>query len=472
MFDKLEDQDTICAISTAPGTGGIAVLRVSGQAAYSVGRRLCGFLPTQPESHRIYYGILKSVHAGSAIDEVLVSCFAEGRSFTGEETIEISCHGGQALTSSILSELIFAGSRLARPGEFTYRAFLNGRLDLVQAESVLALIESQSKQSAKVALRQLQGSLSNDFRHIEDDLVWILAQLEASIDFSAEDIEVIASEVLTGRTSKLIAFVQQLLGTYRAGRIIKDGLHVALIGAPNAGKSSLLNAFLKEDRAIVTPHAGTTRDPVEGRVSIGGVAVTLIDTAGIRETNDEIEKIGIAKSRGAMASADVVFHLIDLCDETWQSKLSEARDEDLRTRAAGALTNRYFVLNKIDLIRPDNTLDLYKKHPLVESLRDRVHWISVSTQQGIARLEAVLNQEVAQVVVEDQSVVTQARHLECLSKILDGLVRSIALIKECASPEFVAFELQEAVRIIHELLGQEFDEQVIDRIFKEFCLGK
>ena len=471
MFEKRDDQDTICAVSTAPGTGGIAVVRVSGTDAFAIGRKICKFLPAEPDSHRIYYGILKSFLENAPVDEVLVACFAKGRSFTGEQTIEISCHGGQVVTSLVLGELASVGARLARPGEFSYRAYLNGRLDLVQAESVLALIESQSKQSAKIALRQLQGSLSQDFKRIEDDLVWLLAQLEASIDFSTEDIEIIPSQVLSNRTDRLLSFVGQLVGSYRSGKIIRDGLHVALVGAPNAGKSSLLNALLREDRAIVTPHAGTTRDLVEGKLSIGGVAVTLIDTAGIRETQDEIEKLGIARSLSAMTAADLVFQLVDISDPDWETVLAKALDEACLERVV-ASSSRYFLFNKIDLCSSPGELAVIKQSPIVDSLGERALWLSAVQRTGLDKLEELLLSKTSGLVADDQSVVTQARHLNGLLRIQDGLKRATKLISEDASPEFIAFELQEAVVVIHELLGQEFDEQVIDRIFKEFCLGK
>ncbi len=471
MFEKRDDQDTICAVSTAPGTGGIAVVRVSGAQAFVIGRKVCQFLPSEPDSHRIYYGILKSFLDNAPVDEVLVACFAQGRSFTGEQTIEVSCHGGQVITSLVLGELVSAGARLARPGEFSYRAYLNGRLDLIQAESVLALIESQSKQSAKVALRQLQGSLSQDFKRIEDDLVWLLAQLEASIDFSAEDIEIIPSQVLFGRTDRLMAFVAQLASSYHSGKIIKDGLQVALVGAPNAGKSSLLNAFLREDRAIVTPYAGTTRDLVEGKLSIGGLLVTLIDTAGIRDTQDEIEKIGIARSRSAMIAADIIFQLFDISDPTWEALLTKALGE-LPADSAGVAGSRYFLFNKTDLLSTPGELDFIQRKPVVTSLGERAFWLSAAQGTGLGKLEELLLSQTAHLVADDQSVVTQARHLDGLLRIQKGLKRALSLISEDSSPEFIAFELQEAVMVIHGLLGQEFDEQVIDRIFKEFCLGK
>jgi tRNA modification GTPase len=465
MLFRAGDEDTICALSTPPGVGGIAVIRVSGPKALTLSRMLAGFLPERAESHRIYYGIVHSPDSGDALDEVLVSFFAEGRSFTGEETTEFACHGGEVITATLLKELIRVGCRLAARGEFTYRAFMNGRLDLVQAESVLSLIESQSKQSAKVALRQLQGHLSTDFHRIEDHLVWTLAHLEASIDFSTEGIEVIPSQQLLDRATGLVEVVEKLIGSYAQGRLLRDGIEVALVGRPNAGKSSLLNAFLGEERAIVTPHAGTTRDTVEGKLSIAGVAVTFVDTAGLRETENEIEKIGIERSRAAMLKADFIFAVVDLASEALTDEIQELSREN------GPKT--YFLLNKIDLISAENArkrgVSELKKLGIGEN---RIFAVSALTRSGLLEVESILVNLVRSVDSDASSVVTQARHLELLQKIHSCLLTAVRLIKEDSSPEFIAFELQESVRAIHELLGKEFNEQVIDRIFKEFCLGK
>lgn len=463
MFEKAGDQDTICALSTPPGVGGIAVLRVSGSKAVASGRKLCSFLPESPESHRAYYGIIKSLD-GESLDEVIVTHFADGRSFTGEETIEISCHGSPVLAATILKELVAAGCRLAKAGEFTYRAFMNGRLDLVQAESVLGLIESQSRQSAKVALRQLQGHLSADFAKIEDDLVWILAQLEANIDFSTEGLEVISSQQLLERGKSTTDHVRQLISSYQQGRLLRDGIQIALVGKPNAGKSSLMNALLKEERSIVTAEAGTTRDLVEGRLAIGGLPVTFVDTAGIREAENEAERIGVQRSKSAMEKSDLVFFVIDLSAPTWR--------EDLRSFLGRPPANAKILFNKIDLDRSEEWRAQAEAELENLGFADGAFWVSATTGAGLSDVEAFVRDLAKAADSESSNVVTQARHLEQLQKIHSCLVKALDLIKKDSSPEFIAFELQEAVRAIHELLGKEFHEQVIDRIFKEFCLGK
>lgn len=463
LYSKAGDSDTICAISTPPGVGGIAVLRVSGDAAAIVARKLCTYLPENLESHRLYFGVCGDLR-GEAIDEVLVSFFARGRSFTGEETIEISCHGGQIMAAAILRNLVLAGARLSKPGEFTYRAFMNGRMDLVQAEAVLSLIESQSQQAGRAALRQLQGHLSAEYAKVEDDLLWILAQLEAAIDFSTEDIEVISDHKLLSRLEGLNAQIELLLGTYRQGRLLREGLQIALIGKPNAGKSSLLNALLKQERAIVSSSPGTTRDTVEGRVSFGGLPVLLVDTAGLRETREETERLGIERSRRAMRGADYVFCVVDLSSSDW---LGDALNLKAESSAPSI-----FVFNKTDLVGDElNNL----KAQFAENLalaNSSAFWVSARGGSGVDEIERFMAQVADQVSDSASLVVSQARHVELLEKVRIGCAAAGKLIRENASQEFIAFELQDAVRAVHELLGKEFHEQVIDRVFREFCLGK
>lgn len=339
---------------------------------------------------------------------------------------------------------------------------MNGRIDLVQAESILGLIEAQSKQSARVALRQLQGHLSADFAKVEDDLVWILAMLEASIDFSTEDIEVVSPQGLIDRADQAIAFVDQLIGTYRQGRLLRDGLQIALVGKPNAGKSSLLNAFVKEERAIVTAEEGTTRDLVEGRLSFAGIPVTFVDTAGLRETSNQAELLGIERSRAAMKASDLVFVIIDLASPAWLEQMREFTSADS--------PQTFYLFNKSDLMNPSSQAS--EEASREAGINDRAYWVSAKTRDGLGKIEARVESIVRVSGSESSNVVTQARHLEQLQKIQSCLTKASALIKQDSSPEFIAFELQEAVRAIHELLGKEFHEQVIDRIFKEFCLGK
>ncbi|MCM2281604.1 MAG: tRNA uridine-5-carboxymethylaminomethyl(34) synthesis GTPase MnmE [Bdellovibrionaceae bacterium] len=470
----VDDHATICALSTPPGVGGIAVLRVSGPDAFQFTRKVCRFLPVQPESHRIYFGTARCLDDGDSVDEVLVSCFAEGRSFTGEETAEISCHGNPVLVATLLKLLVEAGCRPARPGEFTFRSFMNGRMDLVQAEGVLSLIESQSRPAARLALRQLKGRLSEELSRVEDGLIWILAQLEASIDFSTEGIEVIPSQTLLARAREVQEACERLLESYSQGRLLAEGVQVALVGRPNVGKSSLLNAIVQEDRAIVTAVPGTTRDLVEGRFAVNGVPVTIIDTAGLRETTDEVERIGISRTRQALDKSDLVFHVIEV-----GRPLQEDEREDLRDfRSNADLSERarhVFLVNKVD--SPDQqeqvAMRLAELNDIgISKQNSKVFEVSARTRNGLSELENFLKGYVRSDASESSSVLTQARHFEGVQKIHSCLMRALALITSDTSAEFIAFELQDAIRAIHELLGKELNEQVIDRIFKEFCLGK
>ncbi len=455
LFDlSLTDADCICAISTPPGHGGISVVRVSGPGSFEISQRVCRFLPSAPESHRIYYGFAEQKSDREKIDEVLVACFSEGKSFTGEESTEISCHGSPVIAEAIVQALIEAGARLARPGEFTCRAFFNGRIDLVQAESVLALIESQSKQASKLALRQLEGELSKEYSKVEDAFLWVLAQIEAGIDFSTEGLNVVSYEKIFARLENAKKVVNALLASYEAGRIVRDGLVVALLGRPNVGKSSLLNALLNEDRAIVTDEPGTTRDLVSASLSLGGVRVELVDTAGIREASNKGELIGIKKSLEMMKSADIALYVIDA---------SEKEILNLDQFAAPMAQTRAICFNKCDLVK---SLEL-KSVDGIPAFN-----LSAKTGQGLEGLKKWLAKQATEKSSDTQVAVSQARHFELLSKVLGSLNSAINLIKEDQSSEFVAQELQLGIRSIHALLGKSFDEQVIDRIFKEFCLGK
>ena len=304
-------EDTICAISTSRGVGGLSVIRVSGPQSKAIVSKLCSFLPSSCESHKIYYGFIKGLDK-KEMDEVLVSYFAKGRSFTGEETIEISSHGGNFISQSIIVELQKAGSRIAERGEFTYRSFMNGRIDLPQAEAVLTIIESESHASSQLALKQLKGHLSEIFKSMEERLISFLAHLEADIDFASEDIEYHSGRSLLPEALKLQSELKEILSTYKKGRQIKEGVYIAIIGEPNVGKSSLFNSILGEDRAIVSSQEGTTRDYVEANLIIDGISYYFRDTAGLRDTKDEIEKLGMERSLRSARESDLIFFHIRL----------------------------------------------------------------------------------------------------------------------------------------------------------------
>lgn len=470
------DKDTICAISTPHGVGGISVIRVSGPQTLNIVSKICPFLPAHPESHKVYFGNLKNSQSGDEIDEVLATYFKEGRSFTGEEVIEISCHGSPLICQTILNQLVNLGARPADRGEFTFRAFMNGKLDLVQAESVLSLIESQSQQAAKLALRQLKGTLSHKLEEIEDDMTWILAHAEASIDFSTEGIEVIEENVIQVRLKKIEAGLKELVATFKVGRLLKDGFRIVLTGLPNVGKSSLLNLFLEDERAIVTDIPGTTRDVIHGDTTFEGVKFTFVDTAGLRdEATDLVERIGIQKSYEAQNESDVVFFVYDI-----EKGLGA---EELQILESLDPAKTYILANKTDKIGGSKPLETVEKtlrnSKFFQKLTDpgafftrRVFFVSALDKKVRSEVLKDLVKEFADLQVENTVLISNARHFENLSRALENTQRSQSVVAQGLGAEFLALEFKEALIAIHETLGKRFDDQIMDRVFKEFCIGK
>lgn len=470
------DKDTICAVSTPHGVGGISIIRVSGPLTLSFVSKLATFLPTHPESHKIYYGNLLSAESSDGIDEVLVSYFKSGRSFTGEEVIEISCHGSPVICQAILNQLISLGCRAAEPGEFTYRAFMNGKLDLVQAESVLSLIESQSQQAAKLALRQLKGSLSKKLEMIEDEMTWILAHAEASIDFSTEGIKVVDDDVVQVKLSKIEDHLKELVSTFKVGKLLKDGFHIVLTGLPNVGKSSLLNLFLEDERAIVTEIPGTTRDVIHGDTNFKGVKFTFIDTAGLRdETTDIVERIGIQRSYEAHQESDAVFFVYDV-----EKGLSA---EELQVLDTLEPQKTYILGNKVDKFKEVPNIErlqsqmaqskFFQKIPNIPAFfTRRVFFVSALDKKARSVVLDELIVEVSDLQRENTVLISNARHFENLSRALENTTRSKSLVDQGMGSEFLALELKEALIAIQETLGKRFDDQIMDRVFKEFCIGK
>ncbi len=474
------DKDTVCAVSTPHGVGGISVIRVSGPQTFAIVSKICPFLPAHPESHRVYLGNLKNAQSGDEIDEVLVTYFKHGKSFTGEEVIEISCHGSPLICQTILGQLVQLGARPADRGEFTYRAFMNGKLDLVQAESVLSLIESQSQQAAKLALRQLKGQLSLKLEEIEDDMTWILAHAEASIDFSTEGITVVEDDVVQVRLRKIEAGLKELVATFRVGRLLKDGFRVVLTGLPNVGKSSLLNTFLEDERAIVTDIPGTTRDVIHGDTTFEGVKFTFVDTAGLRdEATDLVERIGIQKSYEAQNESDVVFFVFDIEKGMGPEEIQILESLDPQ--------KTFILANKTDRIggsKPTSKLaetveKSLKNSKFFQKIQDpqafftrRVFFVSALDKKVRSDVLKELVKEFADLQVENTVLISNARHYENLTRALENTQRSQALVDQRMGAEFLALELKESLIAIHETLGKRFDDQIMDRVFKEFCIGK
>ncbi len=439
----------ICALATPAGVSALAVIRLSGAGAEGVIRKISPALSEKLEGHHAYHTFLRDPSDASILDEVIVTYFAKGRSYTGEASFEISCHGSQAVTENILRALVAAGSRMAERGEFTYRAFLNGRIDLIQAESILDLIESQSLQAAKLSMRGLRGELSSQLQAIENDITWILAQLEANIDFSSEDITFTPHEEIISRAKRVKAELQRLRASYESGREIKEGLTVVLVGKPNVGKSSLFNRLAGEERAIVSTQPGTTRDTIDFAKNICGHRVRFIDCAGVRSTNDEVEQLGIERSKKAIETADVILKIIEASDQQTQFEL-EDQDGDCHIITVG---------NKSDLIRQNLEIE-------VDVL------VSAHTGFGIDQLIAMILKRARRTIVDAEAPIQNARQYEGISSALSYVNTAEQALLNNESPEFVASDLYAGLQELLKLRGTQLTDEVTDRVFRDFCIGK
>lgn len=462
------DKSTICAVSTPAGFGGISVVRLSGPDSQSIIRKVFHSFPVKPESHKIYLGHLTDPQSSDVIDQCLFSYFASGKSYTGDETIEISSHGNPIICDRIMKALIYSGAFAARAGEFTYRAFMNNNIDLVQAEGVLNLIESRSKKSAQLAIRQLMGGLSEKIEKIESVMTWCLAHIEASIDFSTEGLETTSQEELSQKLSQCLTEISQVLNTYQKGRLIRDGIQVALVGKPNVGKSSLLNLLIGFDRSIVSAQAGTTRDVVSEELVFEGQRLVFLDTAGIRHKSlDDIELIGIKKSMEVIQKADVIMVVFDL---------SVPIDWELSFVSPEALVQKKLMVigNKSDLV----TAEVHEK--FMKFLQSQSHYkdaqvIFTSTFDTHHRQDIL--DKLCKSLLQDQSsendvLLANARHFENLKVAFDNITSAIGALRSGDGAELVSLDLKEALISLQDMLGKRFDDQIMDRVFKEFCIGK
>lgn len=456
--------DTIAAIATPPGEGGISVIRISGSGVLEIASVL--FHPAggpkfqNPTPRQVYFGEIRDPATGDCVDEVLLTYFQAPKSFTAEDVIEIGAHGGAYVTSRIFTLIVDQGARPADPGEFTKRAFLNGRLDLSQAEAVADLIAAASDKALKAAVSHLKGDLSRRLNGMYDRLLAALAQLEASIDFSEEGLKFQTRGEILQSIESVAEDLDGLIQTYRQGKIFREGARVTLVGKPNAGKSSLLNALLREDRAIVTPHPGTTRDTLEERVRIKDIHINIVDSAGLRENPEIIEEEGIRRTRAALETSDLALVLFDA------SRDLDANDRLLIDEVADKA--KLILLNKWDL---PQILDRDSLRPYFPE--DDPIPMSAKDFSGIDDVcEAVYSFVIGREAREEAVVITRERHRDLLSQTRDALEKSCDSMKQNFSEEFVAVDVNIAMERLGSILGKTFEEDLLDKIFGDFCIGK
>lgn len=443
----MSEQDTIAAIATPPGRGGIGVIRISGYSAAEIGRRLLDVLPSP---RRAALSVFKD-QDGQPLDSGIALFFPSPHSFTGEDVIELHGHGGPVVMNLLLRQCLHYGARLARPGEFTERAFHNGKLDLAQAEAVADLIDSCSEQAARSAHRSLQGVFSESIHSLVEKLIELRTYVEAAIDFPEEEIDFLSEQRVRHKLDRIVSAMNSLASSAKQGCLLRDGLHIVLAGRPNAGKSSLLNALAKQDRAIVSANPGTTRDTIELQIQIDGMPVTLVDTAGLRTVQDEVEGEGVRRTRAALENADHVFFIVDDCE-------TPIIEGDVAT------VPYTWVFNKIDLTKRTagkfeyegcDALAISALDGLgLDDLREHIKWVAGYQE------------------VDGSTVIARSRHLEAIRNALRHTVAGRQQLVQHNAGELLAEELRLAQQSLAEVTGEFTNDQLLGRIFSSFCIGK
>ena len=455
---------TIVGISTAPGIGGIGIIRMSGKDTFKILDKI--FIQKNKEKienikgYTIKYGHI--VENNKTIDEVLVSYFKAPKSYTTEDMCEINSHGGNIVVKKILELCLENGASLAEAGEFTKRAFLNGRIDLAQAESVIDVINAKSEREAKIGIKQLEGDLSKKINNIKKQILDIMVNIEVSIDYPEyDDIEEVQYKQVLEMLEDVEKKLEQLVNSFENGKILKEGIRTAIIGRPNAGKSSLLNAILKEDRAIVTEYEGTTRDTIEEFVTVNGVPLKLIDTAGIREATDEVEKIGVNKAQKIAQEADLVIAIFD------SSK--DLTEDDRKILKIIKNKKSIIILNKIDLNKK-----ILKNDESLTSVSEKVIEISALKKEGIENLYNTISEmfNLNEINLDNETLITNVRHKELINKAIKKVEETKDTIKKQMPIDIVAIYIKDILEILGNITGEEVSEDIINEIFSKFCLGK
>ena len=460
----MKEFDTICAIATPIGEGGISIIRISGNDALDIASSI--FRPKNKQdiknmkTYTMRYGNILSRENDDIVDDVILSYMKGPYSYTGENVVEVNCHGGVVATNRVLNEIVKAGARLAEPGEFTKRAFLNGKIDLSQAEAVIDIIRAKTELSMKSAIMQSKGSLSKEIGELRKYLLNVLALIEYAVDFTEDDEDIIDDNLLfqiKDGINKTIERIKKLLKNADEGKIIRDGLNMVIVGKPNVGKSSLLNALLKEKRAIVTDIPGTTRDIIEEYINIDGIPVRIIDTAGIRDTEDTVEKIGVERSKEKIEEADLVILMMD--------SSREVDDEDKLIIDAVKDKKYITLLNKIDLNRKISD-------DIIGNLRNIIE-ISAKNEIGIDDLKDKIKELFFDGEIDSESlIISNTRHKQALYRALENCTIALEKIQSNEFLDLISIYITSGMRALGEITGDELEEDLLNKIFSEFCVGK
>ena len=447
-------QDTICALATASGVGAISVIRLSGPKAISICNKVFPAKNlSEQASHTVHFGTIRD--ADKIVDEVLVTIFKNPHSYTGEDVVEVSCHASVYIQNQLIQLFLKEGGRMAQAGEFTLRAFSNGKMDLSQAEAVADLIASDSEAAHQVAMQQMRGGFSNELKDLREELINFASLIELELDFGEEDVEFADREKFNELLEKIKAALKRLVDSFAVGNVIKNGIPVAILGEPNVGKSTLLNALLNEERAIVSDIAGTTRDTIEDDLIIGGIHFRFIDTAGLRETNDLVESIGIQKALEKAQQAQVVLYLIDASKDLSQ-QLQEV--EEMKEKLANKLV---LIVNKFD------------QNPAAKAQVKDAVFISAKQKEGLEALTDILLSFVNTVALSNnQTIVSNSRHFDALNKSLEQIIKTIEGLNSGISGDFLAMDIRQALFHLGEITGEISTDDLLNNIFSNFCIGK
>lgn len=446
-------EDTIAAIATPAGVGGLAVIRISGPKSSDIAQ-ICTSQSASYEPHKATFTPFLDPRTNEQIDEVIITCFQAPKSFTAEDVVEISCHGGHYIAKRILQTTLDNGARLAEPGEFTKRAFLNGRIDLTQAEAVSDIIASQTETSHQTALQQLQGQLKEKVVQIRQDLIDTVSLLELELDFSEEEIDKTHYNEINEAISEIKSTCEQLVDSYKNGKIYRNGILAAIVGKPNAGKSSILNALLQEERALVSEVPGTTRDTIEESISHNGIEIRLVDTAGLRTSDDTIESMGISRAENVMKQADILLHVIDINEET--------DPEPFQENGAPVIP----IYNKIDLA-PDRA-----KESQYQGVFTSATELTGIAEIGDAVIEKVLGRHHNGAESSDTMVITSERHRKALQSAVESLEKALVSVENEMPSEFIVVDLRDALNSLGKLTGETTTDDILNNIFEKFCIGK